>query len=127
MIGFWPHQPDSNPMAANLNAARKYVVSSTLTDPTWANSTVLSGDLADSVRSVKEAGEGRIAVLGSGRLARELLQLGLVDECQLFVYPLLLGQGRPLFGSLDTPLDLTLTGHRTTRTGILALSYRVNH
>ncbi len=126
MIGFWPHQPDSNPMAANLNAARKYVVSGTLSDLTWHNTTVLSGDLAADVQSVKDDGDGRLAVLGSGRLAQELLRLGLVDECVLFVHPLLLGQGRPLFGRLDRPLELELYGHRATRTGVLVLNYRVN-
>ena len=126
MIGFWPDQPDTNPMAANLNAARKYVVSSTLSDPTWHNTSVLSGDLDDDVRAVKEGGDGRLAVLGSGRLARELMRLGLVDECHLFVHPLLLGQGRPLFGPLDGPLELTLTSHRATRTGVLMLTYRVD-
>jgi dihydrofolate reductase len=125
MIGFWPNQPASNPMAANLNAARKYVVSSTLTDPTWHNTSVLAGDLAGDVRAVKDDGDGRLAVLGSGRLAQELLRLDLVDECVLFVHPLVLGQGRPLFGRLDRPLELELTSHRATRTGVLMVSYRV--
>jgi dihydrofolate reductase len=126
MIGFWPHQPDNNPMAANLNAARKYLVSRTLTDPTWHNTTVLHGELEPSVRRLKqEGGDGAITVLGSGRLARELLRLGLVDQVTLFVHPLLLGQGQRLFGDLDGPLELELTEHQATSTGNLVLTYRL--
>ena len=84
MAAFWPHQPADNLMAASLNAAPKYVVSSTIADPSWDATTVISGDVANSVAALKAAGEGAIVVLGSGELARFLLAAGLVDGLTLF-------------------------------------------
>jgi dihydrofolate reductase len=75
----------------------KYVVSSTMTDPEWQNSTVLSGDWAGQVRELKEQEGGEIGVTGSIRLTHALIEAGLVDEIRLFVYPVVQGRGRRLF------------------------------
>jgi len=123
MAAFWPHQPDENPMAASLNAAQKYVVSSTITDTSWDPTTVISGDVAGTVAALKAEGEGAIVVLGSGKLARFLLAAGLVDGLTLFVHPLLLGTGTRLFGDLPGLQRLRLVSSRSSELGSLVLNY----
>ena len=123
MAAFWPHQPRENPMAAHLNDTEKFVATRTLTDLSWGGASVLSGELVPAVEELKAAGEGRIVVLGSGALARQLMAAGLVDGYQLFLHPLLLGTGKRLFGGLDAPRPLRLTGCTQTSTGVLMLSY----
>lgn len=125
MAAFWPHQPDTNPMAASLNAAQKYVVSSTITDPSWDPTTVIFDDVAGSVAGLKAEGEGAIVVLGSGELARFLLAAGLVDGLRLFVHPVLLGTGTRLFGELPALRRLQLTSSRASERGSLVLNYTV--
>jgi dihydrofolate reductase len=125
MAAFWPFQGDDDPIAAHLNATPKYVVSRTLTDVDWAGTTILSGDVAESVRGIKSQGEGSIAVLGSGVLSRTLLAEGLVDELQLFLHPLLLGTGKQLFGDLPGPRRRTLRSVGQTDLGTVALSYAI--
>jgi dihydrofolate reductase len=126
MLDFWPQQPDANPMAAHLNATPKYVATRTLEDAqlTWANATVLPGDLEAGVRALKAEGDGTIAVLGSGVLAQELAALGLVDGYRLFLHPLLLGSGKRLFTEREHPLPLQLLSAETTSTGVVMLSYQ---
>lgn len=125
MLGFWPQQPDANPMAAHLNATTKYVATRTLDQAhlTWANARVLEGDLATAVQRVKEEGDGSIAVLGSGLLVQELSALDLVDGYRLFLHPLLLGGGKRLFNHLDEPRRLRLLSVDQTTTGVVMLSY----
>jgi len=125
MAAFWPHQPDDNPMARSLNQAPKYVATRTLTELGWHGAAVLDGELGPAVTALKSTGEGDIAVLGSGVLVNELMQLGLVDEFQLFVHPLLLGTGKRLFRSLPDPRRLHLQSHVATSAGTVMLSYRV--
>jgi dihydrofolate reductase len=123
MAAFWPHQPDDNPMAASLNTAQKYVVSSTITEASWDPTTVIPGDVANSIAALKAEGEGAIVLLGSGELARFLLAAGLVDGLTLFVHPLLLGTGARLFGELPELRRLQLTSSRTSELGSLVLNY----
>jgi dihydrofolate reductase len=123
MTRFWPHQPDSNPIAAGLNRAPKYVATRTLEELTWSNTRRLEGELVSAVQQLKETTEGGIVVLGSGRLAEQLLQADLVDALRLFVHPLVLGSGRRLFGDLENPLRLRLEDSTTSATGVLILSY----
>ena len=123
MAAFWPHQPADNPIAASMNALPKYVVTRTLTAVDWAGTTILSGDLAQEVAALKAEGDGTIAVLGSGVLARSLLAAGLVDGLQLFVHPLLLGTGKRLFGDLPLPRSLRLEAVDRTELGSVMLSY----
>lgn len=128
MAAFWPHQPDSNPMAAHLNATPKHVASSTLDyrNVTWENTTVMAGDLAANVRSLKSAGTGDLVILGSGVLVRHLLQQDLIDGLRLFIHPLVLGSGTRLFGDLASPLSLRLTGCDTTSMGSIVLVYDID-
>src|SRR3989442_2014724 len=92
----WPSREGE--FADKFNSMPKYVVSSTLENPEWNNSTVLKGDLADEVARLKEAHEGDIVVHGSAQLAQALIEHDLVDELRLMVYPVLLGSGKRLFG-----------------------------
>jgi dihydrofolate reductase len=123
MVAFWPGQPDENLMAAHLNHTPKYVATRTMSTVDWENAHVLGGELVPAVQRLKAQGEGSIAVLGSGALARELLAAGLVDGMTLFVHPLVLGAGRRLFGELALPLPLRLDGVAQTSTGVLIQTY----
>src|SRR5881396_3792981 len=91
----WPSR--EGPLADRLNSLPKYVVSSTLKDPEWNNTTVLKGNVVDEVSKVKRELDGEIVVAGSLRLVRTLLEHDLVDELRLLVYPVVLGAGARLF------------------------------
>jgi len=123
MAAFWPHQPDTDPMAAHLNMTQKYVASSTLKDPEWQPTTVLSRDIAAEVLSIKQQTGGNIAVLGSGLLLETLIEEELVDEYRLFVHPLVLGSGKRLFREYTAPKRLRLVQSAPTSTGVLMLVY----
>lgn len=123
MIGFWPSQPDENPMAAHLNATPKYVATRTLTHLTWSHAQVLDGELASAVRDLKSRGDGTIAVLGSGVLVQDLIANDLVDGYRLFLHPLLLGTGKRLFREMNRPRRLRLVDCTPTTTGVLVLTY----
>jgi dihydrofolate reductase len=107
----WPTR--TGPLADRLNAMPKYVVSSTLEDPDWKNTTVLKGDAADEVSRLKRGIDGEILVAASGQLVRTLLEHDLVDELRLLVYPVVLGEGKRLFGETSDakamrPLDIRM-------------------
>jgi dihydrofolate reductase len=123
MAAFWPAQPDTNPLAAHLNATPKYVATRTLTDLGWAHARVLDGDAATAVAELKSRADGTIAVLGSGLLVQHLMARELVDGYRLFLHPLLLGTGKRLFRELDRPRRLRLVDCTPTTTGVLMLSY----
>jgi dihydrofolate reductase len=95
---YWPHQADDPTGVADyINNVAKYVVSSTMTDPQWDNSTILSGDLVERVSALKVAPGGDIVATGSITLCHSLIAEGLVDEFRLFIYPYVQGGGRRLF------------------------------
>jgi dihydrofolate reductase len=120
--GFWPKQTDGNPFTAALDAATKYVASTTLAEPLpWQNSVLLRGDVAVAVGDLKR--DTDLMVLGSGELVRTLAGAGLVDEYLLLVVPRLLGQGRRLFDG-DARAVLRLTECVPTTTGVLITRYR---
>jgi dihydrofolate reductase len=123
MVGYWPSQPDENPMAAHLNTTPKYVATRTLTSLTWSNSQVLDGELAPAVRDLKSQGDGHLAVLGSGILVQDLITNDLVDGYRLFLHPLLFGTGKRLFRGMDRPRRLRLVDCTATTTGVLMLTY----
>jgi dihydrofolate reductase len=125
MAGYWPYQPDDNPMARQLNRTPKYVATSTLCTLDWAGAQVLDGDLESAVAALKAGGEGDVAVLGSGALVHQLMKADLVEELRLFVHPLLLGTGKRLFRDLPAPRALRLTTCTTTSLGTLVLAYEV--
>ncbi len=124
MAAHWPFEPDTNPIAAHLNATPKYVASRTLTGADWAGTSILSGDVPAAVRDLKHQADGSIAVLGSGVLVQTLIDHDLVDEYRLFVHPLVLGTGKRLFSRTAEPVRLRLTGCTQTTTGVLLLSYQ---
>jgi dihydrofolate reductase len=107
----WPSR--EGPFAEKLNNDPKYVVSTTLQDPEWQNTTVISGDVAEEIAKLKERTGGVILVAGSGTLVRTLLENDLVDELRLMVFPTVLGRGRRLFPDGIDRLKLKLAEART--------------
>ena len=107
-----------------MNDTPKYVASTTLTEVTWQNSTLLEGDLADAVAALKEQPGKNIGMSGSATLVRSLLERGLVDELRLLVHPLVVGQGAKLFPDGSPPVSLELADSKTFSTGVLDLTYR---
>jgi dihydrofolate reductase len=123
--GYWGAIADpGNPIAAPLNARPKYVASRTLTDPQWARTTVLSGDVAASLGELKASSTGEMQVHGSGTLIRWLLENSLVDEMTLLTYPVVLGQGMRLFPATGPDLALDLVESRATPAGVVIQVYR---
>jgi dihydrofolate reductase len=110
-------------LADKFNSLPKYVVSSTLEDPEWNNSTVLGGDVVEEVSRLKRELDGDIVVHGSVRLARTLIEHDLVDELRLMVYPVVLGAGEHLFGETSDKKPLRLTDSRTLGDGVAILTY----
>ena len=113
-----------NAIAAALNSRPKYVASTTLTEPRWANTTVLSGDVAAAVGALKARRGGELQVHGSGELVRWLLDNRLVDEITLFLCPLIVGQGTRLFPDSGPDAALELVESRTTPKGVTIQVYR---
>jgi dihydrofolate reductase len=109
--------------ADRLNSIPKYVVSSTLTNPAWNNSTVLKGDVVDEVSTLKRELDGDIVVYASRQLARTLMEHDLVDELRLTVHPVVLGAGERLFGETSDKKPLRLTSARTIGDGLAYLTY----
>lgn len=124
--GYWGvmTDPSTNPIAAALNSRPKYVVSTSLTDPQWAGTTVLHGDVAAAIGDLKAHHDGGLLVPGSGVLVRWLLANGLVDQLDLVTYPVVVGQGQRLFPDSGPDIALDLVSSRTTSRGITIQSYR---
>jgi dihydrofolate reductase len=123
--GYWGMRADSgDPIAAALNTRPKYVASSTLTDPRWADTTVLSGDVATALGELKAGPGGELQVHGSGSLVRRLFDYGLVDEIILFTYPVVVGQGTRLFAAAGPDTALDLIDSRATSNGVTMHVYR---
>jgi dihydrofolate reductase len=124
--GAWD-DPGGSPIWTALHTKPKYVASTTLTDPRWADTTVVSDDLAAAVGELK-AREGReLQVHGSGALFRWLLDNGLVDEINLFTFPVVVGQGTRLFPSTGPNATLDLVDSRATDGGVTIQVYRLKH
>jgi dihydrofolate reductase len=126
MRGFWPHQTDDTTgITEYLNTVQKYVVSSTLTDPRWSNTTVLSGPAVDAVQRLKRGPGADVVVTGSITLVHNLMTADLVDEYRIFVYSVVIGSGRRLFGNAESPSPIRLTNARKFGPGIALLTYSV--
>src|SRR5215469_13848598 len=122
----WGAVPEmmASPVGAALNSRPKYVVSTTLADPQWAGTHVLAGDFAAAIRELKSHQDGEVVVPGSGVLVRWLLANGLVDQLDLLIYPLIIGQGTRLFPESGPDIALDLLTSRTTSRGITIQRYR---
>lgn len=122
---YWPTAADpGDPTANKLNALPKYVVSTTLRDPTWEHTTVVGGDVVDAVRELKGRRGNELQVHGSGMLVRSLLENDLLDELNLLVFPVIVGAGRRLFPESALSTGLVLESSRTTPSGVLIATYR---
>ena len=117
----WPSRDGE--FADKFNSMPKYVVSSTLEEPAWSNSTVLKGDLAEEVAKLKQAHEGDVVVHGSAQLAQALLEHDLVDELRLMVFPVVLGSGKRLFGDTSDKKPLRLVDSKVVGDGVVILIY----
>ena len=115
--------PSQSPIGQALNTRRKYVASSTLTEPGWADTTVIAGEVA-AVGELKAAPGGELQVHGSGALVRWLFEHGLVDELNLLTYPVVIGQGTRLFADPGPDLALDLVSTRTAPNGVTMQVYR---
>jgi dihydrofolate reductase len=121
---YWPKQTDDRTgIAEYLNRVQKYVVSSTLADPQWENSTVLSGDPVGRVSALKQEDGREIVLTGSIGLAHTMIEAGLVDEYRLFVYPTVQGGGRRLFPAGYELSRLRLIDSKAFRSGITLQRY----
>lgn len=122
--GFAPVWPQfKGAFADKFNSMPKYVVSKTLTNPEWNNTTVLSGDVVDEVTRLKERYDGDIVVHGSPQLAQTLIEHDLVDALHLQVYPVIVGAGKRLFGDTNATKRLRLTSSQTVGGGVHIMIY----
>jgi dihydrofolate reductase len=121
--GAWD-DPGDSPIWTALHTRPKYVASTKLTSPRWVNSTVLSGDLVAAVRELKARPGGELQVHGSGALFQWLLDNDLIDEINLFTFPVLVGQGMQLFAATGPDVALDLVDSRATSSGIMIQVYR---
>jgi dihydrofolate reductase len=133
--GFWGEaeraraaakDPDNHQIAAALNTKPKYLASTTLTEPRWANTTLLASDLAAAIRELKATRVGEMQVHGSATLIRWLLENELVDEMNLLVVPVILGQGTRLFPDAGPDIALDLVESRADSKGVMIQVYRPN-
>src|SRR3954465_640470 len=122
--GSWGADQGNNPISEALNTRPKYVASTTLPDPQWADTTVLSGDVAAALGELKAKPEGELQVHGSGDLIRWLLDNQLVRELPLLTYPVVVGQGTRLFPDSGPDTALELVDSRATPTGVTIQVYR---
>jgi dihydrofolate reductase len=120
----WPSRTDDAGFADKFNSMPKYVVSSTLEDAEWNNSTVLKGDVVEEVSRLKQEQDGDIVVHGSPQLVQTLLDHDLVDELRLMVFPVVLGSGKRLFGETSDKKPLRLTDSKVVGDGVAILTYQ---
>ena len=122
--GSWGANQGNNPISVALNTRPKYVASTTLSDPQWADTTVLSGDVAVAIGELKAKPAGELQVHGSGSLVRWLFDNQLVDEITLLTYPVVIGQGTRLFPDTGPDTALDLVDSRATPSGVTIQVYR---
>ena len=120
--GYWPHQGD-HPIAKAFNKATKYVVTRSLDDLSWRTSQAVGGDVVDGIRRLMASAGPALHVWGSGELLQTLIGADLVDEYRIWVFPVLLGQGKRLFESGVPPRALSLMATKSTPTGVVLNTY----
>ena len=121
---YWPHHDQGDVVSRGINVLPKYVPSTTLTAPTWQNTHVISEDVEATVRELKEQPGRELQVHGSGALLRWLLERDLVDELNLQIYPVVVGEGMRLFAERGRTHGLTLVESRSTSSGVAIQVYR---
>ncbi len=120
---YWPYQPADDPIAKTLNAARKHVASRTLTTLHWNNSTLLHGDVVSAITALKSQPGPDLQIIGSGDLIQTLHTASLIDEYNVWTFPLVLGRGKRLFGENAKPSALRLVRSRVSTTGVVMSTY----
>jgi dihydrofolate reductase len=120
---YWPYQPVGDPIAASLNAARKHVASRTLRTLGWNNAVLLGGDVVAAVAALKREPGPDLQVIGSGNLIQSLRAASLIDEYNVWTFPVVLGRGRKLFEPGSKPGALRLVSTKATGTGVLLTTY----
>jgi dihydrofolate reductase len=120
---YWPYQPADDPIARTLNAARKHVASRTLKTLAWNNSTLLGGDVVAAITTLKQQSGPSLQVIGSGNLLQTLASASLVDEYNVWTFPVVLGRGKRLFGETVKPLALRLVQSEVSQTGVVMSTY----
>ncbi len=119
----WPKVGDEDPVAKTLNSVPKYVASRSLNEVTWNNSSLIEGDVAEAVAALKREPGGEIQVTGSGDLIQTLLEHDLVDEFRLWIFPLVVGEGKRLFGRGTSAGALRLVDAKQSTTGVSIQTY----
>lgn len=120
---YWPYQPDDLPVARTLNAAKKHVASRSLTTLHWNNSFLLKGDLASAIATLKAQAGPDLQVIGSGNLVQTLQSAALIDEYNVWTFPVVLGRGKRLFNEFARPSALRLVRSLVSATGVVMSTY----
>jgi dihydrofolate reductase len=120
---YWPYQPEGDPIAKSLNAAKKYVASRTRTTLNWNNSTLLEGDVVSAITALKNQPGPDLQIIGSGNLIQTLHAASLIDEYNVWTYPVVLGRGKRLFDENAKPSALRLVRSQTSSTGVVMSTY----
>ena len=121
--GYWPCQPEDNPIAKTLNAAKKHVASRTLKSLQWNNSSVLGGDIVSAITALKDRPGYDLQIIGSGNLMQTLQAASLIDEYNIWSYPVVLGRGKRLFENGARPSALRLVASKVSTTGVVMSTY----
>lgn len=121
---YWPAQPSDDEFAAFMNTTPKFVVSTTLNQVTWNNSTLITGDVMPQIAALKQQPGKHIAISGSGTLVQSLLHHGLLDELRLMIHPIVVGSGKRLFTDGNPQKPLKLIDSQTFSTGVIYATYQ---
>jgi len=120
---YWPYQPDDHPIAKTFNAAKKHVASRTLRMLEWNNSTLLHGDVASAILALKAQPGLDLQIIGSGNLIQTLQAASLIDEYNVWTFPVVLGRGKRLFSEAARPSALRLVRAQVSTTGVVMSTY----
>lgn len=120
---YWPYQPGDDPIARTLNAAKKHVASRTLKSLQWHNSSVLGGDIVSAIAALKAQPGLDLQIIGSGNLIQTLQAAALIDEYNIWTYPIVLGRGKRLFENGARPCALRLVASKVSTTGVVMSTY----
>jgi dihydrofolate reductase len=120
---YWPYQTEDNEIARTFNAAKKHVASRTLKSLQWNNSSVLGGDVVSAITALKKQPGHNLQIIGSGNLIQTLQAASLIDEYNVWTYPVVLGRGKRLFEKGARPCALRLVASKVSKTGVVMCTY----